>query len=80
MAEIPVWQEIWEDQLLEASVSRCLRALIRGTTGFPSLSISYRPSASDFKGRLYAHPFGAQRLPRDFVSSSLAGTAMKLIL
>ena len=48
----------------QLQVLKYLRALVQGARYLPSLSISYAPTAPDHKGRLYARPLGAQRLPK----------------
>ena len=48
----------------QPQVLKYLRALVQGARYLPSLSISYAPTAPDHKGRLYARPLGAQRLPK----------------
>ena len=48
----------------QPQVLKYLRALVQGTKYLPSLSITYRPTSPDRKGRLYPCPLGTQRLPR----------------
>ena len=61
-------------------VLRYLRSLVKGSHTLSCLSIPYRPSAPDCRGRLYPSTVGAQKLPRSFRSLLFGSTHSEIDL